>query len=252
MKKSVLSTKDLCKTYISDGEGFHAIKNVNVDIYEEDFTVIMGSSGSGKSTLLYLLSGLDNLTTGKVLFEDILLSSLSEKKMAAFRRKNIGFVFQAINLVSSLTIFENIVITGYLSEKNKKEVDSKAYGLLCRFGLEDEIDRLPSRISGGQQQRAAIARALINNPKVLFADEPTGALNSQHGQNVLDILSELNNNGQTIVMVTHDIKAASRANRILFIKDGRIDGDLSLSKYSVEGKEQREKAIFEFLTEKGW
>ena len=237
---------------MSDGEGFHAIKNVNVEIYEKEFTVIMGSSGSGKSTLLYLLSGLDNITAGVVTFDEISLASLTEKKMAEFRRKKIGFVFQAINLVPSLSLYENVVISGYLVEKDRKKVDIRGIELLKLVGLEEQIDRLPSRISGGQQQRAAVARALINSPKVLFADEPTGALNSAQGENILDILTDLNNKGQGIVMVTHDIKAASRADRILFIKDGRVDGDMNLDKYSTKDKELREKAVFDFLSEKGW
>ena len=252
MKSTIIKTKDLCKTYMSDGEGFHAIKNVNVEIYEKEFTVIMGSSGSGKSTLLYLLSGLDNITAGVVTFDEISLASLTEKKMAEFRRKKIGFVFQAINLVPSLSLYENVVISGYLVEKDRKKVDIRGIELLKLVGLEEQIDRLPSRISGGQQQRAAVARALINSPKVLFADEPTGALNSAQGENILDILTDLNNKGQSIVMVTHDIKAASRADRILFIKDGRVDGDMNLDKYSTKDKELREKAVFDFLSEKGW
>ena len=252
MKSTIIKTRDLCKTYMSDGEGFHAIKNVNIEIYEKEFTVIMGSSGSGKSTLLYLLSGLDNITAGVVTFDEISLASLTEKKMAEFRRKKIGFVFQAINLVPSLSLYENVVISGYLVEKDRKKVDIRGIELLKLVGLEEQIDRLPSRISGGQQQRAAVARALINSPKVLFADEPTGALNSAQGENILDILTDLNNKGQSIVMVTHDIKAASRADRILFIKDGRVDGDMNLDKYSTKDKELREKAVFDFLSEKGW
>jgi putative ABC transport system ATP-binding protein len=252
MKDVIIKTKDLCKTYMSDGEGFHAIKNINIEFYEGDFTVIMGSSGSGKTTLLYLLSGLDSITAGEVMFDEISIDSLKEKKMADFRRRSIGFVFQSINLVPNLSLYENIVLPGYLLEKNKKKVDERALELLRRVEMEEQMNRLPSRVSGGQQQRAAIARALINSPKVLFADEPTGALNSTHGQNVLDIMTDLNEKGQTIIMVTHDIKAACRANRILFIKDGRIGGDLKLDKYSPKNKEQREKAIFDFLTEKEW
>lgn len=252
MKNTIIKTKDLCKTYISACEGFHAIKNINLEIYQEDFTVIMGSSGSGKSTLLYLLSGLDDTTNGEVWFEDTPIHSFNESKMAHFRRRSTGFVFQAINLVPNLSLYENIVVPGYLAEKDKKKVDRKAFELLKMMKIEDLINRLPSQVSGGQKQRTAVARALINSPKVLFADEPTGALNSSQGQNVLDILTDLNNKGQTIVMVTHDIKAASRGDRILFIKDGRIDGDLNLDKYYKTNTEKREKAIFSYLTEKGW
>jgi putative ABC transport system ATP-binding protein len=172
--------------------------------------------------------------------------------MASFRRKSIGFVFQGINLVPSLSIFENIAISGYLINKDRKKVDERVVELLNLVGLSEELNRLPSRISGGQQQKVAIARALINHPKVIFADEPTGALNSAQGENILNILAELNTKGQSIVMVTHDIKAASRADRVLFIKDGRISGDLKFGKFDVKSREQREKALFDFLTEKGW
>lgn len=252
VKQAIIKTRDICKTYMSDGEGFHAIKNINLEIYEGDFTVIMGSSGSGKSTLLYLLSGLDSITSGEVTFEDLAINTFKEKHMADFRRKSIGFIFQAINLVPSLSIYENVTIPGYLINKDRKKVDMRAEKLLTMVGLTELMHRLPSRVSGGQQQRAAIARALINLPKVIFADEPTGALNSSQGESILDILTELNSDKQSIVMVTHDIKAACRADRILFIKDGRINGDLKLEKYNSKYREHREKAIFDFLTEKEW
>lgn len=252
MKKAIIKTMDVCKTYVSDGEQFHAIKNISMEIYEGEFTVIMGSSGSGKSTLLYLLSGMDSLTAGSVIFAGQPIDSFKEKQMAIFRRKNIGFVFQAINLVPNLTLMENICMPGYLVEKDKKHVEEHAAALMETMEIGALGKRLPSKVSGGQQQRAAIARALVNSPSVLFADEPTGSLNSQQGQNVLDVLTDINQNGQTVVMVTHDIKAACRADRILFIKDGRIDGDMRLGKYSTEQIEAREKQMIAYLTEKGW
>ncbi|MDP4089841.1 MAG: ABC transporter ATP-binding protein, partial [Bacillota bacterium] len=210
MSNTILTTRDLCKTYLSDGEAVHAIKNINLDIYEGDFTVIMGSSGSGKSTLLYLLSGMEDATSGTVDFGGTELSRLKEDELAKFRRSRIGFVFQSINLVPNLSLIENVVLPGYLLERYKSKVDNKAEELLRLVGLEEQKLRLPSQVSGGQQQRAAIARALINSPQILFADEPTGALNSTQGQNILDAFTELNNQGQTIIMVTHDIKAACR------------------------------------------
>ncbi|MBC8059516.1 MAG: ABC transporter ATP-binding protein [Clostridiaceae bacterium] len=252
MPKVILNTKDLCKTYLTDGEAVHAIKNINLDIYQGDFTVIMGSSGSGKSTLLYILSGMEDTTSGSVNFEEIVLNDLNEDQLSIFRRKKIGFVFQGINLVPNLSIIENVILPGYLVEKSKKKVDQRARELLGIFGLEEQSFRLPSQVSGGQQQRGAIARALINSPQVLFADEPTGALNSLQGQNILNVFTELNSKGQTLVMVTHDIKAACRADRILFIKDGRIDGDMKLCKYSETDISKREKTIFDYLTQKGW
>ena len=252
MTKTILTTNDLCKTYLTDGEAVHAIKNINLDIYEGDFTVIMGSSGSGKSTLLYLLSGMEDTTSGRVCVGDTIVNELSEDKLSVFRRKKIGFVFQGINLVPNLSIMENVVLPGYLVEKNKHRVDERAVELLSLVGLEEQCLRLPSQISGGQQQRGAIARALINSPDILFGDEPTGALNSQQGHNILNVFTELNLKGQTIIMVTHDVKAACRADRILFIKDGRIDGDIRLDKYAEEAIAKREKTIYDYLTEKGW
>lgn len=252
MNKIIIKTSDLCKTYISSGEGVNAIKNVNVEIYEKEFTVIMGSSGSGKSTLLYLLSGMDSIASGEVVFDDVRINNFKEKDMADFRKKSIGFVFQSINLVPDLTLFENIAIAGYIEDKNKRNVNKKTDELLELMEMEEYKYKYPSEVSGGQNQRIAIARALINSPKVIFADEPTGALNSSQGNNVLDIITGLNAEGQTIVMVTHDLKAAVRADRILFIRDGRIDGDLRLDKYSKDKREEREKMIFSYLNEKGW
>lgn len=252
MNKVMIKTNDLCKTYISGKEGFNALKNVNVEIYEKEFTVVMGSSGSGKSTFLYLLSGMDSITSGDVIFNGTNINNFKEKNMAEFRRSSIGFVFQAINLIPDLTLFENIAVTGYITNKNRKNVNDNTYKLLKLMDMDGYKNKYPSEVSGGQKQRIAIARALINSPKVIFADEPTGALNSSQGENVLDIMTDLNLKGQTIIMVTHDIKAAVRADRILFIKDGRIDGDLKLDRYSKDKKEEREKMIFSYLTEKGW
>jgi putative ABC transport system ATP-binding protein len=253
MKPPIIRTQDLCKTYVNDEVQFHALRNVNLELFPGDFTVIMGSSGSGKSTLLYLLSGLDQATAGAVWFEEARLDQMNEKAMADYRRKQIGFVFQAINLVPNLTLYENVLIPGFLGEKDRVKVIHRAADLLKKMNLETQMNRLPSQVSGGEQQRAAIARAIINSPQVLFADEPTGNLNSAQGQNVLNILSELNTSiAQTVVMVTHDLKAACRANRIIFIKDGRIDGDLTLSPYAETEQDSRERQIFSYLTGKGW
>lgn len=252
MKKVIVSAKNLSRVYESDGEKFQAIKNVNLEIYDRDFTVIMGSSGSGKSTLLYLLSGLDTVSSGEVYFEGQRIDNLGESQMARFRRESIGFVFQGINLVPNLSLFENVAVPGYLGGKNRTVVDRRAMALLNMIELGTLLKRFPSQVSGGQQQRAAIARGLINNPKLLFADEPTGSLNSSQGQSVLDILSDVNSKGQTVVMVTHDLKAACRADRIIFIKDGMVSGDFRLDKFSGRDSEKREKQVYAYLTEKGW
>ena len=252
MKKPVIQTKNLCKTFINDGNPFHVTRNVNLEIFDKDFTVIMGSSGSGKSTLLYLLSGLEGADAGEIEFSDQRVDKMSEKQMTQFRREKIGFIFQSINLVPTLTILENIIVPGYLVKKSRKAVRQEALKLLSDLQIVDHQNKLPSQLSGGEQQRAAIARGLINTPQILFADEPTGALNSSQGDNVMRILTEINKTGQTIVMVTHDIKVACRSNRILFLKDGRVDGTLDLARFDPDKMEYRERQIFSFLKDRGW
>ncbi|MGG5331708.1 ABC transporter ATP-binding protein [Enterococcus sp. AZ163] len=248
--KKILEVKEVEKHFSQAS----VLKGISVDIYQEDFTVIMGSSGSGKSTFLYCISGMDSPTKGCVhlLGEDIVMKK--EKELAELRRRNMGFVFQQMNLLPSLTLLENIVTPGYLIGRKKEEVKEAAMNLLERFEIADLSDRLPNQISGGQLQRASIARALINEPELVFADEPTGALNSSSGQAVLDILTEFNTKEkQSILMVTHDIKAAIRANRIIYLNDGQIKGELKLEGYvDSRGINDREKHVLDWLSEMGW
>ncbi|AGK95988.1 ABC transporter ATP-binding protein [Clostridium pasteurianum] len=252
MKTSVIKANNLCKSFVTGKTALNVIKNLNLDIYEGDFTVIMGSSGSGKSTLLYTLSGMDSATSGTVQLLDNEITSMKEEELSFIRKKDISFVFQSINLLPDITVFENIAYCGYGVNKNKKDINEKTLKLLETFGLTEAKDKYPSEISGGMQQRVAMARAIITSPEILFGDEPTGALNSTAGEEVLDILTDLNNKGQTVVMVTHDLKAASRASRLIYLKDGRIDGELSLGKFSKEDYKNRDILIFEFLKERGW
>lgn len=253
MKKILLIAIDVSKSYANDGLQTHVLSNINLEIYENDFTVIMGSSGSGKSTLLYCLSGMDNITSGEVYFANRPIHKINNKELSQFRRTEIGYIFQQMQLVSSINIYENIIVPGYLSKKYSiEEVNSRAINLLENVGISDCKKRLPSQVSGGQKQRAAIARALINSPKLIFADEPTGALNSKSGTDILNLLTELNRQGQSILMVTHDIKAAMRANRILYIEDGTISNELNLSPYNEEDKKSRETQILSYLASKGW
>lgn len=252
MRTSVVKANNLCKSFVTGKTALNVIKNLNLDIYEGDFTVIMGSSGSGKSTLLYALSGMDKATSGTVTLLGNEITSMKEGELSSIRKKDISFVFQSINLLPDITVFENIAYCGYGVNKNKKKVNEKTLKLLEVFGLSDDKDKYPSEISGGMQQRVAIARAIITSPKILFGDEPTGALNSTAGEEVLDILSDLNKNGQTVVMVTHDLKAAAHASRLIYLKDGRIDGELNLEKFSKKDYKNREIIIFEFLKERGW
>jgi putative ABC transport system ATP-binding protein len=251
-KRTILRAANLCKTYSTSSEQYHAIRNLDIDIYEGDFTVIMGNSGSGKSTLLYLLSGLDSVTAGEVLYRDRRIDAYGEKDMATFRARKIGFVYQGINLVPDLTFLENIALPGYIAGSKKSDVKSRAGELMERMGIESLRNRLPAQASGGQQQRAAIARALINSPEIVFADEPTGSLNYDQGVAILDILTEMNRRGQSIVMVTHDMKAACRADRLIYIRDGKVHGVLEFGKYGLarEDLQSREAAIFSYVAGK--
>lgn len=252
MKKIIIKTELLCKSFISDGEVNNVIKNMDLEIYEGDFTVIMGSSGSGKSTLLYSISGMDEVTTGKVWIDGQCISNMKEKDITKLRKEKIGFVFQGIHLIPNLNVYENILSPTYKTKMNRKLIESRIDMLLEKMELINHKKKFPHQISGGQKQRVAICRALINKPEVIFADEPTGSLNSSQGQGVLDIFTKINGEGQSVVMVTHDLKAALRGNRIIYIKDGRIDGDIKLDNYEIESAKVREEMIYNFLTEKGW
>lgn len=252
MKNIIIKTELLCKSFISDGVINNIIKNMDMEIYEGDFTVIMGSSGSGKSTLLYSISGMDDITSGKVYFDGESIINLKEKKISQLRKEKLGFIFQGINLIPNLTVYENILSPTYKVNADRKETDKRIEELLDKMELTSERKKFPNQMSGGQKQRVAICRALINNPKVVFADEPTGALNSSQGESVLDIFSRIHKEGQSIVMVTHDLKAAIRGNRIIYLKDGRIDGDLQLDEYDEASSKEREDYVYKFLKEKGW
>lgn len=252
MSNVILSTKNLCKTFSNGGMQQHVIKNLDIEIYDGDFTVIMGSSGAGKSTLLYALSGMDKPTLGSVKFFDTEIAKLSNDKLAVFRRANCGFVFQQMFLLDNMSVLDNILAAGMLVSKDKKDIVTRAKKLLTQVGITEEIwKKFPTQLSGGETQRAAIVRALINEPKVVFADEPTGALNSATGKAVLDVLTGVNNGGQSIVMVTHDLKSARRGNRILYMRDGVIDGVCDLGKY-VSGSRERHEKLQSFLIEMGW
>ena len=243
MKNVLLRGKNVRKSFFQNGRETEILKSVNTEIYEGDFTVIMGASGAGKSTLLYALSGMDDITGGEVLFKGQRISGLSENKMAELRAKEFGFVFQQTHLVSNLTLFENAAAAGLAGRKaNIKEIGEKANRLLSQMNVIGAKDRLPSQVSGGEALGAAIARAMINDPALIFADEPTGALNKANSDEVLGLLTDLNRKGQSILMVTHDVRAAVRGNRILYLEDGQIMDELSLPLYNeAEEKERAEK-----------
>lgn len=250
--ESIIKVRDLCKSFDVGQEKIEILKHVNLDIYRGDFTVIMGSSGSGKSTLLYSISTMDDPTSGSVEILGKEITKISEKEANKIRSKNISFIFQSYNLLNDITVKENLQYSAYLNNKNKAEVNEKINELFQKLKLEKQANKYPSEMSGGQQQRVAIARALINSPDIIFGDEPTGALNSSSGTDVLDILTEINRNGQSIVMVTHDIKAAARGSRLLYLKDGVIDSEYRMGPYKEEEQEEREKELFKFIKSKGW
>lgn len=249
---TIIKTKNLVKSFSNNGVTQTIIDNLDLEIYENDFTIIMGSSGAGKSTLMYSLSGMDMPTSGSIEFckEDI--TKMSADKLAIFRRKNCGFVFQQIYMLDKMSLLDNSLTAGLLVNKNKKEVIKRAKELFDKVNLsETTIRKNVNQVSGGEAQRAGIVRAVINKPVCLFADEPTGALNSENTKAVLDVFTSLNNDGQSIIMVTHDKKSAIRGNRIIYLKDGKICGELRLDKYDKESKERSSK-LDEFLKEMGW
>jgi putative ABC transport system ATP-binding protein len=252
VKNTILKAEMLSKTYSNGSIMQHVLKNLNLEIKTGDFTVIMGSSGSGKSTLLYALSGMDKPTLGTIDFRGEEISNYSNDKLAVFRRKHCGFVFQQIYLNDTMTVLDNVMISGLLVSRDKKAIAGRAKELLQQVGLNDACyHKYPSQLSGGEAQRVAIVRALINAPEIVFADEPTGALNSTNAINVLDVMTEVNASGQSIIMVTHDIKTARRANRILYLKDGVIVDELCLGTY-IKDDPERHRILREFLERMGW
>jgi len=245
-----IKTEELVKSYDPANPGNAVIKDINITIRSGDFTVIMGNSGAGKSTLLYLLSGLDNLSSGKVWIDNMPVHGRSEKELAIMRRRMMGFVFQDHNLVPNLTVRENILVAGYLINDRRKQVAEHADQLMEELDIIPLAKRYPSQVSGGERQRAAIARAMINHPLILLADEPTGNLNSESSEKVMECFSNYNGKGQTIVMVTHNLKSACRGSRVLFLKDGSIADNHF---YDIDKNDEgTEDNLFTWLKEMGW
>ena len=252
MQKTLLKTENLSKTFSNGGQQQHVLKNIDLELYQGDFTVIMGASGAGKSTLLYALSGMDTPSLGKITFGEKVISDLSQDGLAVFRRDHCGFVFQQIYLIDGMSVMDNVLSAGLLVNKDKKALVARAKELFAAVDISEETQKkFPAQISGGEAQRVGIVRALINSPEILFADEPTGALNSQTGLDVLNTLTKFNEEGQSVVMVTHDMRSARRGNRILYLKDGVILGECDLGKY-VHGDEARHEKLDKFLREMNW
>lgn len=221
---SLLEAKGIKKIYKTrfGGNSVEALKNVNFSVEEGEFVAIMGESGSGKTTLLNILAAIDKPTAGTVFLNDIEFTKLKDSTVSAFRRDNLGFVFQDFNLLDTFTVEDNIYLPLVLSGKNHKEMKQKLEPIAKSLNIDNLLNKYPYEISGGQKQRAAVARAMITNPHIILADEPTGALDSKSSDELLTQFAKINESGQTIVMVTHSVRAASHASRVMFIKDGEV------------------------------
>lgn len=258
MSSVVLEARNLCKTYIVNGVSNNVLQNIDLKIDEGEFVSIMGPSGSGKSTLLYTISGMDSITAGKVFFDGSDISGMSRKELTGLRLVKMGFIFQQMYMMKKLCIQDNIVLPGYQARLcSREEVNKKAEELMRRLGIIELADRSITEVSGGQLQRACLGRALINNPKVLFADEPTGALNSKASMEVLQELVKANEAGSTVLMVTHSEKVAASSDRIIYLMDGCVQGELSLGKIGSAGDKReellkRERKVRNWLEDLGW
>lgn len=250
---TVLNVKDLCKTYIVNKRQNNVLTNVSFKVEEGEMIAVMGPSGSGKSTLLYTVSGMDRMTAGTVEFTGKNISKLSENELAQLRLDEMGFVFQQMYMMKNLSVLDNIILPACKSKKNsesRKETAERGRALMNKLGIGDIGDNDINEVSGGQLQRAAICRAVMNDPKLLFADEPTGALNRSASDEVMEELTRLNSEGTTIMLVTHDAKVAAKCTRVLFIVDGNIKGEYNIDREL--SLRDRERALNNWLLEMGW
>ncbi|MBP1545022.1 MAG: ABC transporter ATP-binding protein [Ruminococcus sp.] len=253
---NILNVKDLCKTYILDKRQNNVLKNVSFTVNEGEMVAIMGPSGSGKSTLLYSVSGMDSVTAGEVEFCGKNIAKMGEKELADLRLDEMGFIFQQMYMLKNLTVLDNIILPACQSKKNtesRRETVQRGQELMRKLGIIDIADNDINEVSGGQLQRACICRSMINNPKVIFADEPTGALNRTSSDEVMEELAKLNREGTTVMLVTHDVKVAAKCTRILYIVDGNIKGEYNLDRYeNTSQMRERERALNNWLMEMGW
>ena len=261
---TALQVRNLSKTYITNKRQNNVLKNINFTIEDGEMVAIMGPSGSGKSTLLYSVSGMDHPTAGEVTLAGKEITSLSEKGLAQVRLNDMGFIFQQMHMLKNLSIIDNILLPAYQSDKNqrtKQEINAYCKELMRKLGISEIAENDITEVSGGQLQRACICRSLMNQPAILFADEPTGALNRGASDEVMGELNRLNEEGTTIMLVTHDMKVAAKCSRILYIVDGNIKGELKLSKEKQELEQgadassilrARERKVNNWLNEMGW
>ncbi len=252
---NALKATDLCKTYIVNKRQNHVLRNVNLEIEEGEMVGVMGPSGSGKTTLLYTVSGMDTATAGEILFFGEKMTQMSANQVSDMRLSKMGFVFQQMYMLKNLSIYDNIILPAYQSASGKaqrREINERAKVLMAKLGISEVADNDISEVSGGQLQRACIARSMINNPKIIFADEPTGALNKQNSKEVMKELNKLNEEGTTIMMVTHDAKVASRCELVFYIEDGNIREEKNLGKYTDDTARERERELNNWLMGLGW
>ena len=250
---TVLDVKDLCKTYVINKRQNNVLKNVNFNVHEGEMVAIMGPSGSGKSTLLYTVSGMDKMTAGEVSFCGRNMAELNENELAKLRLDDMGFIFQQMYMMKNLSVFDNIILPAVKSDKikeSRKETVERGRVLMKKLGIADIADNDINEVSGGQLQRACICRSMINKPKVLFADEPTGALNRTSSEEVMEELTKLNEEGTTVMIVTHDAKVAAKCTRVLFIVDGNIKGEYNIERS--HSLRERERNLNNWLLEMGW
>lgn len=238
---TILEVNNLKKVYTTRFGGSHvqALANVSFSVEQGEYAAIMGESGSGKTTLLNILASLDKPTSGEVLLKGKRLSTIKEKEISAFRRENLGFVFQDFNLLDTFSLQDNIFLPLVLSGKSYEEMSRRLEPIARKLGIGDILAKYPYEVSGGQKQRCAVARALITKPQLILADEPTGSLDSQAAEGLLRLFKEINQEGQTLLMVTHSVKAASHAQRVLFIKDGEVFHQLYKAGMSDEAMYQK-------------
>lgn len=251
---NILEVKDLCKTYIVNKRQNNVLKNVNFTIGEGEMVAVMGPSGSGKSTLLYAVSGMDSLTAGEVNFCGRNIAGMGERELADLRLDEMGFIFQQMYMLKNLTILDNIILPATQSKKQReprRETARRGQDFMRRLGIIDIADNDINEVSGGQLQRACICRSMMNNPKMIFADEPTGALNRTSSDEVMEELVKLNSEGTTIMLVTHDVKVAAKCTRVMYIVDGNIKGEYDLNECSTQIRE-RERTLNNWLLELGW
>lgn len=251
-----LKVKDLCKTYIINKRQNNVLKNINFTIESGEMVAVMGPSGSGKSTLLYNVSGMDKPTAGEIELKGKKITELTEKELAFVRLNQMGFIFQQMHMLKNLSVMDNILLPAYQSKegnRTKKDIQEYCRQLMRKLSISDIADNDITEVSGGQLQRACICRSMMNQPDILFADEPTGALNRSASEDVMNELMKLNSEGTTIMLVTHDVRVAAKCTRVLYMVDGNIKGELSLGKMEAASSiKDRERKVNYWLEDMGW